>query len=124
LWARYFSASGNHAAAVRYARHALAEANSPRQPLALVAAHRLLGRLDTESGAFASASRHFHSAIELADACGAPYERALTLLAQAECARGDADSTVEVHLTEARAICVALGAAPALARIEAMAARA
>jgi transcriptional regulator with XRE-family HTH domain len=123
LWARYYRASGDRAAAARCALQALAEASSPSQPLALLAAHRLLGRLDAEIGADASAASQLHTALELAGACHAPYERALTLLALAECARDGAGSTVQAHLAEARTICEALGALPMLGRANAIAAR-
>ena len=37
---------------------ALAHATEPRQPLALLAAHRLLGELDTDAGRYADAATH------------------------------------------------------------------
>jgi tetratricopeptide (TPR) repeat protein len=124
LWARFYRASDERAAAMSCALKALAEASSPRQPLALVAAHRLLGRLEADVGAYPSATRHLRSALELAEACGATYERALTLLALADCARGEADSTVQARLAEARAVFETLGARPALARAAALTGRA
>ena len=63
---------------------ALAHAAAPRQPLALLAAHRLLGELDTAAGGTPRRAAHLDAALALADACAAPYERALTLLALAE----------------------------------------
>ena len=71
-----------------HAERALAHATTPRQPLALLAAHRMLGILATDAGDRAAAEDHFAEALALADACRAPYERALTLLARAELARG------------------------------------
>jgi hypothetical protein len=56
----------------------------------------------------------FDTAVALADACGAPYEQALTLLA------GAALDAVSGHTV--RAICAPLGADFALARAEALAA--
>jgi len=60
----------------------------------------------------------------LADACGAPYERALTLLARAElrAAMGDPASALGL-LEDVRAVCTPLGAQPALLRAERLAAR-
>jgi DNA-binding CsgD family transcriptional regulator len=63
-------------------------------------------------------------ALDLAVACAAPYERALTLLALAElaAARGDAAGAAAV-LAAARALLEPLGARPALARADALAVR-
>ena len=99
-------------------------ATEPRQPLALLAAHRLLGELDTDAGRFDGARGHLAASLALADACAAPYERALTLLALAEChaateSRADASSL----LAEVYAICTPLGAKPTLVRADALTAR-
>jgi len=50
LWAQYHRAASDPEAAYRSAEQALAHATDPRQPLALLAAHRLLGELDTDAG--------------------------------------------------------------------------
>ncbi|HET8629858.1 MAG TPA: AAA family ATPase [Thermomicrobiales bacterium] len=123
-WAAYHRAAGDLARAWRNAEAALAHAAAPRQPLALLAAHRLLGELATAAGEAADAERRLAEALALADACAAPYERALTLLALAELRAaagrpGDADTP----LAEARAILRPLEARPALARADALAAR-
>src|SRR5205823_4838318 len=101
------------APAREHAARALAEASAPRQPLALLAAQRLLGELDTAAGRHADAAAHLDAALALADACAAPYERALTLLAQAElrAATGDRPEA-QALLHEVRAICTPLAAAP------------
>ena len=124
LWACYHRQAGDLAAAREHAQHALAHANSPRQPLALLAAHRMLGELDTEEGQYAEAAAHLAAALALAAACAAPYDRALTLLALTELhlATGDRPSTAAA-LAEARAILAPLEARPALARAETLAAR-
>ena len=103
---------------------ALAEATEPRQPLALLAAHRLLGGLHTEAGLHAEAQDHLDRALALADACAAPYERALTLLALAElrAATGQPQEARPL-LDEVRRLCEPLQARPTLARTEALAAR-
>ncbi|MGI8690210.1 MAG: helix-turn-helix transcriptional regulator [Thermomicrobiales bacterium] len=123
LWARYERAAGNTVAARERAIHALALATAPRQPLALLAAHRMLGALDTDTGRFADAEAHLNAALALADACAAPYERALALLARAELrhATGDA-ADAQSLLDEARSICTRLGAQPALAHADRIAA--
>jgi DNA-binding CsgD family transcriptional regulator len=124
LRARYELASGNSEGAHRRAEQALAHASKPRQPLALLAAHRLLGELDSAGGWYDDAASHLDAALQLADTCAAPYERVLTLLAVAELrlAEGN-DADVPTLLEEARGICLDLGAAPTLARADALAAQ-
>jgi DNA-binding CsgD family transcriptional regulator len=123
-WAAYHRAAGDFVAAQQHAERARAHATEPRQPLALLAAHRLLGELATMAGDYAVAQTHLSEALALADACAAPYERALCLLAQAELrvATDDRDSAQAV-LAEARAILEPLAAKPSLARADAIGAR-
>ena len=124
LWARYHRQSGNNAEAYVHARRALAHATEPRQPLALLAAHRLLGELDMDERCDEHAEKHLSEALQIADACRAPYERALTLLAMAERYVTMAMPTDAASLLdEFRTICVPLGAEPALARADALTAR-
>jgi DNA-binding CsgD family transcriptional regulator len=123
-WARVHRATGASERAREHARRALTLATEPRQPLALLGAHRALGELDTEAGRFRDAETHLTAALSLATACAAPYERALTLLAQAELRvaqqrRDDATALLD----EVRAILTPLGANPALARADALAAK-
>jgi DNA-binding CsgD family transcriptional regulator len=122
-WATYHRAGGDLPAARAHAEAALAAATTPRQPLALLAAHRALGEIATDDQR-AEARTHLDRALALAEACAAPYERALTLLALAEL-RASAGERAASHdaLAEARAILAPLGAAPALARADALAAR-
>jgi DNA-binding CsgD family transcriptional regulator len=121
LWSRYHQATGDMAAAKETATRALAQASEPRQPLALLAAHRLLGELDAADGHQRDAVAHLDRALALADACGAPYERALTLLAIAELRRevGEPEAARSA-LDEAHALLGRLGATPALARCTAL----
>lgn len=123
LWARYERASGDAPRARRHAEQALKHASEPRQPLAMLAARRLLGELDWAAGRYSAAEAHLDAALALADACATPYERALTLLAKAELrlAIGEVAAVLGL-LDEARAICDPLCAAPALARTDALAA--
>jgi DNA-binding CsgD family transcriptional regulator len=90
----------------------------------LLAAHRLLGELATATGDHDAAQAHLSEALALADACAAPYERALCLLALVEwrAATGDRNGAQAV-LAEARAILEPLEAKPALVRADALAAR-
>jgi len=123
-WAAYHRAAGDAALARQHADAALAHASDPRQPLALLAAHRLLGELATTAGDHREATGHLDAALALADACAAPYERALTLLAVAELrAATRAQDEAGRLLAEARGILAPLEARPALARANALAAR-
>jgi ATP/maltotriose-dependent transcriptional regulator MalT len=101
---------------------ALALAAVPVQPLVCLAAHRLLGELETAAGDQAAAEAHLSTALDLASACEALFERALTLLALAELrvATGTTDKATTL-LDEVRQICTPLGAAPTLARADALA---
>jgi DNA-binding CsgD family transcriptional regulator len=124
LRARYELASGNLEVAHRRAEQALAHASEPRQPLARLAALRLLGELSGAGGLYDEAASHLDDALQLADACAAPYERALTLLAVAELRLAEgSDTTVPAVLEETRGICSDLEAAPALTRADALAAQ-
>jgi DNA-binding CsgD family transcriptional regulator len=123
-WARCHWANGDPTRARAAAEQARALASIPDQPLVLLAVHRLLGEIETAAGAHGSAEGHLAAALELSATCEAPFERALTLLALAElrAAAGDATGATTL-LDEVRLICVPLGAAPTLARAEAMATR-
>jgi DNA-binding CsgD family transcriptional regulator len=124
LWAEYHRAAGDYAAAQQCAQQALAHATEPRQPLALLAAHRLIGELATDAARFDGAAAHLEAALTLADACAAAYERALTLLALAELRTAMGETNVARTLRdEAVAICTPLGAQPTLTRANALAAR-
>jgi ATP/maltotriose-dependent transcriptional regulator MalT len=118
LWARYYREQGDEVAARQHAEEALEVATEPRQPLALLAAHRLMGDLAIDSGQFPEATEHIEKSLGLARACEAPYERALTLIPKARllAARGN---TEEAHalLGEVREICGPLKAEPTLARV-------
>ena len=123
-WARYYRAAAEVDRAQTSASEALTLASAPDQPLVRLAAHRLLGEMETAAGNLLEAGGHLTAALELADACEAPFERALTLLAIAELrvAQG-ATAEAETLLDAVRHICIPLGAAPALARADALAAR-
>ncbi len=124
LWAQYYRQAGDMDEAREHAERALAHATEPRQPLALLAAHRLLGELDTEAGRIEGAAAHLDASLTLADVCHAPYERALTLLAMAALrAATGAVGQARTLLDEVRTVCEPLGAIPTLARIAALAER-
>jgi DNA-binding NarL/FixJ family response regulator len=123
LDAEWHRAAGDADRAGHHAREALRWATTPRQPLALIAAHRMLGILDADAGDAAAAERHFAESLVLADACRAPYERALTLLAHSGLAVAQGDrTTATLILDEVRAICAPLEARLALDRAERIAA--
>ena len=123
-WSSYYRAMENTDQARERAKQALAHASDPRQPLALLAAHRFLGELDTADGCHDEAAGHLDAALALARACHAPYELALSLLALAGLqAAGNRQEDAARSLAEAHAVFTDLGAAPALARADALAAR-
>ena len=102
-WAAYHRAAGNPCRP-RPRRACLAPRPGAAPP-ALLAAHRMLGELDTAAGTSADAAAHLNAALALADACAAPYERALTLLALAELRAADGKPGAGgTALDEARAI--------------------
>ena len=123
-WARFHQVSGENALARSAATTALALAATPDQPLIQLAAHRLLGEIDTATGDLIDAERHLTAALDLAGVCEAPFERALTLLAIAEL-RAVQGETAESEslLDDVRHICLPLGATLSLARADALAAR-
>jgi len=122
LWAQYYRKARNSAEAFTYAQRACARASEPRQPLALLAAQRLLGDLAIAAGRYDDASRHVEESLRLADACAAPYERALTLLATVELHLARSKFTdAAMLLDEIRGICEPLEARPALSRAVALA---
>ncbi|HUG14112.1 MAG TPA: AAA family ATPase [Thermomicrobiales bacterium] len=121
LWAMWEEQHGNLPNALERGERAVALAGNPRQPLALLSTQRFLGRLARLDGRSDDAERHLADALELADRCGAVFERALTLLELAELrvtagAREDAAALLD----DARSICERLGAKPALERIAAI----
>jgi DNA-binding CsgD family transcriptional regulator len=123
-WARYHWANRDPTSACAAAEEARTLASAPDQPLVWLAVHRLLGEIDTAAGAHGAARGHLAAALELAEACEAPFERALTLLTIADLrmATGDVDEAAKL-LEEVCRICTPLGAMPALVRAESLAAR-
>ncbi|MGI8475512.1 MAG: LuxR C-terminal-related transcriptional regulator, partial [Thermomicrobiales bacterium] len=108
-------AQGNAAQARECAEQALRTAEEPRQPLALVAGHRVLGELASERGDFTLADRHLAASAAIADACEVPLEIGLTMaslarLRHAERRTGEANSLAN----EAMSIFDRLGATRAL----------
>ena len=137
-WARYHQANDDYVRAREVGEMALRAAHAPRQPLVILSIERFLGELDTVGGAYASATAHFEVALALAEACAAPYERAITLLSVAELqltiAATDSEGVHQTNqptalhrarlaLDEARAICTPLGAIPTLTRLDIVGAR-
>jgi DNA-binding NarL/FixJ family response regulator len=121
LRTRYHAARGERAAAAVSAGEALARAKEPRQPLALLHAHCHLGGLASDAGRFEEAARHLDDAFALAESCALPYEEALVCLEQIRllAARGRWDETLPLR-RRTRATLHRLGAAPDLARLDAL----
>jgi tetratricopeptide (TPR) repeat protein len=118
LWARYYHLAGDPSHARSFATEALARASDPRQPLVLIAAHRFHGELETIDRRFDAAEDHLRESLALAEACAAPFERALTLLEIARLcmAQGQNADAIDL-LAEVRVICEPLDAKPTLARL-------
>ncbi|MFN8677618.1 MAG: AAA family ATPase [Thermomicrobiales bacterium] len=121
-WARYHWLGGEPDPARERLGNALALASLPGQPLVLLAAHRLLGEIEIAAKQYADAEEHLQAAIDLSITCDAPFERARSLLALAELRHASGqDEAISALLDEVSQICVPLGAAPAIARVEALA---
>jgi tetratricopeptide (TPR) repeat protein len=122
---RHARLAGDLEGALALATTALDLASEPRQPLAVLAAQRQLGELLTEAARYAEAGERLREALDLAHACAAPYELALTQIALAELqlATGATDDARDL-LDDARATCERLGTRPALQRIAALQGRA
>jgi DNA-binding NarL/FixJ family response regulator len=116
-WAGYHRAAGEPGRAQQRATQGLALATAPRQPLALLAAQRLLGEIATDRGQWQAAAQHLDQASALARACAAAHEATLTQLAWAayHAARGERD-TAAASLDAAGERGAALGARLALRR--------
>jgi DNA-binding CsgD family transcriptional regulator/tetratricopeptide (TPR) repeat protein len=125
LWARYHRANQDIDQAHECAKRAVNLAESPRQPLALLEALRTLGECEIAAGNTKSADEHLVASLALADACAAPFERALTLLAKAELRLATGDlAGAQALAAEARGICVPLEATPTIAKADDFLARA
>ncbi len=121
LWATWHRMSGDHERANEQAERALAHASEPRQPLARVAAYRLLGELAIDLGQLDSAAAYLQAALALADVCAAPYEQAQTLYAQATLAHARNNHAAALEsLADVQTICTRLGARPLLVRADAL----
>jgi DNA-binding CsgD family transcriptional regulator len=123
-WARYCRRAGDLLLAARHVKGAIEAASNPHQPLALIAARRMHGELQTGSGEYESAEHDLTEALMLSEACAALYERALTLIARAELKQAvGAQIDARTELIEARALIMQLHAQPALNRIDALLSR-
>jgi ATP/maltotriose-dependent transcriptional regulator MalT len=123
-WACWHRAVGDLGRARELAAQALALATAPDQPLVQLAAHRLLGEIETAAEQISAALAHLNSALDLAEVCEAPFERALTLVSLAElrlrtCEWADAAATLD----EARRICEPIRAELTIRKINALADR-
>jgi ATP/maltotriose-dependent transcriptional regulator MalT len=120
-WASWQRASGHLVQARELAAQALELATTPRRPLVLLRANRLLGDLATITNDAASADAHLHASLQLAERCEAPYERALSLASLAELALVEnREDDAARCLSEARETFARLDAKPALGRVGAL----
>jgi ATP/maltotriose-dependent transcriptional regulator MalT len=119
-WSRFHRHRDESTSAWDRSERALAAAEAPHQPLALIDAHRLKGELARERGDADTAELHLAQSLNLADACHIPFQRALSLVAPAELrATTDREGAVELA-REARTFCEPLEAQPTLDRIDAL----
>jgi ATP/maltotriose-dependent transcriptional regulator MalT len=95
---------------------------NPEQPWALISIHRFLGELSSQRRRYGDAEEHFQKSLRLSEDCGAPFERAVTLmeLALLRATTGRVNEALAL-LGEVRTICVSLCAQPTLARANALA---
>lgn len=109
---------GDVQAAETHARSALDRSTSPRQPLTLMRANRLLGELALERGHLEDAREHIDASIALGYACDTPFDLALGHIVSAglDIGLGRLDEA-RAALTIARDVCERLRAKPALDRI-------
>ena len=121
LEARHAATGGDVQPALGFVQQGLELATQLGMPLAILTAQRQFGELLNTAGAYARAEDCLHASLSLADACAAPFERALTLLEiaklRASQRRIDEAKTL---LTKVRSICEPLGARPTLQRVAAL----
>ncbi len=83
-----------------------------------MSAYRFLGELNTTDKGFEEAEARLQESLRLADACAAPFERALTLLKLAELRLAQAQiQEAAALLDEVQSICEPLEARPTLDRV-------
>ena len=117
-WARFHIATGDIDAAMACADESLALASTPRQPLTLLSAHRLRGGLALDRHDDLLAEDHLTTALALADACAAPFERAQTLIVLSDLRRESCQEDEAAGLLEqVRRVCSSLHAQPLLAGV-------
>ncbi|MEZ4529931.1 MAG: AAA family ATPase [Thermomicrobiales bacterium] len=123
-WARLLWAESNDESATLRANDALRRASDLDQPGVRLDAHRLLGEIALRTGRIDEAVVESKAALELAETCELPYERALAqlLLSEARLEAGGR-SEAKVLLNEAIATLSLLEAEPALRNAEALASR-
>ncbi len=121
LRARLAQANGDLQAALDFAQQGFDLATQFGMPLANLISQRQLGELLTANGQYARAEDHLRESLRLADACAAPFERALTLLeiAKLRAAQRRTDEAREL-VSAVRAVCEPLEARPTLERIDAL----
>jgi DNA-binding NarL/FixJ family response regulator/tetratricopeptide (TPR) repeat protein len=124
VWAAFYRARGQAPRALTSATTAYEQATAHHDLFALVAAHRVIGELAMERGAWRIAAAELGHAEEIAARIPAAYERALTALALATFAvtRTDAPDRAAAHdaLAMAEAIIAPLGAPHLTAQLDAL----
>ncbi len=120
LRARLYVLSGDLDEALRRAQRALELSGNPSQPLARLQSLRTLGELSLQTGNPKNAENYLDEALTLVGQFNAPYELALTQVAQMELQQKISDLKQDSSmLADARAIAERLEAQPLLDRINA-----
>ena len=118
LDARYRLAVEDVEQARSFARLALNTASDPVQPLALIAAHRLLGRVARDREEFEEAADQLREARATAKQARARFERAIVEIEQIALDIATREAAgLSNRIESVRALLEELGAAPALARL-------
>jgi DNA-binding NarL/FixJ family response regulator len=115
--ARLAAALRDHPGAIATARVALDLAMAPHQPLAELWARRLLGELLLADDRRAEAIDQLAVALDLAQACDLPYERAVVQVALAS-AHCESPEVARALAGEARSVLAELNARPDVARVD------
>ncbi len=116
---RFCLLAGDKQRAADIGANAVRHAENPRQPVALLRAHRAHGEALTSLDDHDAAAAGLTQSLDLANACHAPYERAITEIALAELHINAGDSELARNrLHNAQRTLNNLGARPALERIQ------
>lgn len=97
---------------------ALRQASDPRQPMVLLDCHETIGLIEHRSGDTAAARAHLERALEMANTCEMPYQRARVLLALSDVLYQHAHASEAAALREeSKKIALTLKASPLITEL-------